>query len=752
MSQIINLASGGGGGGGVLSVTTDSGMATPSGAGVLNIIAGLSTLNSGSTVEFTGSGNTVELHVTDAGDNTIVGLLAGKAGMTGVRNSGLGWESFNALTTGNDNTAIGARALIVLATGSQNTCVGSASGLAMVAGNNNTSIGQTSLHNITSGSSNTAVGKNALAGVTTGSTNIALGYLAGQDYTDVDSDNISIGNQGVGGNSGEIRIGTLATHTTCYIQGISGISVSNLNLVTIDTSANQLGSMSAGSLASTFDGDSGTATPSGGVLNIIAGVSSQNCGSTVEFTGSANTVTLNVTDANNNTIIGKLAGNTVTGVDNTGIGYESLQGLSTGSYNTALGFQSLNAISIGQVNVAIGYRAMAQATSGQNNVAIGRLSAQYMNGQNNTVVGDLALFDTTNGDNNIVIGASAGSNYNNSNESNNILLANAGVLAESGAIRIGTNGTQTSCYIQGIEGVSVSNLNYVTIDTTTGQLGSTTSSGIVTLDGNSGSASGSTVSIVTTNEQTLVLSGSGSTLTLNTTDANNNVAYGANAMTGNGVTGTFNTGVGEAALNLVSTGFRNAALGAQSLSNITTGSYNVGIGFDGGNSLGTTAVSNICINSLGSALDTNTLRMGQATGSGTRELNKAFICGIYGITTTSATTSTVLVSNGDQLGTVSSSARFKNSIQDMSDQSSAIMKLRPVTFLYNAHTDNVKQYGLIAEEVNEIMPGIVNLDDEGKPFAVRYHDLVPMLLNELQKLSAVVKTLAGQAQNKEESK
>ena len=42
------------------------------------------------------------------------------------------------------------------------------------------------------------------------------------------------------------------------------------------------------------------------------------------------------------------------------------------------------------------------------------------------------------------------------------------------------------------------------------------------------------------------------------------------------------------------------------------------------------------------------------------------------------------------------------------------------------------QYGLIAEEVAKVYPELVIRDDAGKIQGVRYDELAPMLLNELQ--------------------
>jgi septal ring factor EnvC (AmiA/AmiB activator) len=61
------------------------------------------------------------------------------------------------------------------------------------------------------------------------------------------------------------------------------------------------------------------------------------------------------------------------------------------------------------------------------------------------------------------------------------------------------------------------------------------------------------------------------------------------------------------------------------------------------------------------------------------------------------------------------------------------MKLRPVTFIYKSDSQGVKQYGLVAEEVDKVYPELVIHDDEGKVESVRYSMLTSMLLNELQK-------------------
>jgi hypothetical protein len=80
----------------------------------------------------------------------------------------------------------------------------------------------------------------------------------------------------------------------------------------------------------------------------------------------------------------------------------------------------------------------------------------------------------------------------------------------------------------------------------------------------------------------------------------------------------------------------------------------------------------------------------------------------------------------------------------MGDDSSPVMKLRPVTFTLKEYSDKSKQFGLIAEEVYEIFPEIVVLDKEGKPQSVQYHNLPALLLNEIQKLNKRIEQLEKQ--------
>jgi hypothetical protein len=76
----------------------------------------------------------------------------------------------------------------------------------------------------------------------------------------------------------------------------------------------------------------------------------------------------------------------------------------------------------------------------------------------------------------------------------------------------------------------------------------------------------------------------------------------------------------------------------------------------------------------------------------------------------------------------------------MGSASMGLMKLRPVTFHYrkpDARGRKPLQYGLIAEEVAQVMPELVLFDRNGRPESVAYHVLPTLLLNELQREHAL---------------
>jgi uncharacterized coiled-coil protein SlyX len=210
------------------------------------------------------------------------------------------------------------------------------------------------------------------------------------------------------------------------------------------------------------------------------------------------------------------------------------------------------------------------------------------------------------------------------------------------------------------------------------------------------------------------------------TTGSSNTASGFSALQSN-TTGFFNTAAGDGALADNTEGAGNTAVGEGALSNNTTGGGNIAIGVAAGNNL-TAGDNNIYIGNVGAVGDSSTTRIGVA-----KVTQKTFIDGIRGVTTGFNDAVNVVIDSAGQLGTISSSRRFKTDIKPMDNASGSILALKPVTFRYKSQNDAKPQFGLIAEEVAEVNPDLVVRDENGEIYTVRYDAVNAMLLNEFLK-------------------
>ena len=234
-------------------------------------------------------------------------------------------------------------------------------------------------------------------------------------------------------------------------------------------------------------------------------------------------------------------------------------------------------------------------------------------------------------------------------------------------------------------------------------------------------------------------------LNANTT-GQNNTAIGQSALNLN-VTGSDNTAIGFSALSVSTvsqltavgsgalqnntTGIDNVAIGYQALNGITTGLNNIALGQGAGSAFISSESNNIDIGNVGVISESNTIRIGSPQTA-------TFIVGITGASVAVGALP-VLVDATGKLGTVPSSRKYKDNIADMADESSPILKLRPVTFTYKSDAAKTKQFGLIAEEeVYDVLPALVVRGADGQIETVKYHELATLLLNELIKQQAVI--------------
>src|SRR5712691_11483326 len=210
------------------------------------------------------------------------------------------------------------------------------------------------------------------------------------------------------------------------------------------------------------------------------------------------------------------------------------------------------------------------------------------------------------------------------------------------------------------------------------------------------------------------------------TTGQENTATGYQALYFN-TTGNFNTATGSAALANNTTGNENTATGFHALLNNKTGNKNIALGFRAGSDL-TTGDKNIDIGNAGLAGESSSIRIGRI-----QDQTATFIAGISGATVPTGVA--VIVDANGHLGTTTSSARFKDEIKPMGKASEAILALKPVTFRYKHDLDpaGIAQFGLLAEQVEEVSPNLVARDEQGKAYTVRYEAVNAMLLNEFLK-------------------
>ncbi len=100
-----------------------------------------------------------------------------------------------------------------------------------------------------------------------------------------------------------------------------------------------------------------------------------------------------------------LAGNTTSGIYNSGFGYYSLNANTTGNKNTGLGGKTLRFTTTGNFNTASGYAAMYKNETGNENTAYGLYSLfSNVNGSYNTAYGTYSLQANIQGSGNTSIG------------------------------------------------------------------------------------------------------------------------------------------------------------------------------------------------------------------------------------------------------------------------------------------------------------------------------------------------------------
>jgi trimeric autotransporter adhesin len=375
-----------------------------------------------------------------------------------------------------------------------------------------------------------------------------------------------------------------------------------------------------------------------------------------------------------------------TGVGNTAVGWYSLFNTGSNSFNTGLGAGAL-CLNIGDANTAVGTAALLINFSGLENVANGYEALLYnTTGSYNNAVGAFALYFNTDGSFNNAVGNQALAQ--NVHAGNNTAI---GDLALTNNDYRGDN----VAYFNTAVGAQALYYN---------------------VDGNSNTAVG---------WQALYYND----------DGNFNTANGGFALFSN-VSGGRNTAIGYSALSGAkgeSSVSDNTAVGFQALFNNFEGNRNTAVGVNAGsNVFGASNV--ICIGANVAGANTN---------------DTCFIGNIRGVTTINNDAIPVRIDSAGQLGTESSSRRYKTDIKPIEKASESILSLKPVSFRYKIHKGSTPNFGLIAEEVARVNPDLVIFGSDGKPYTVRYDAVNAMLLNEFLKEHRRVENQESRIQKQE---
>ena len=489
-----------------------------------------------------------------------------------------------------------------------------------------------------------------------------------------------------------------------------------------------------------------------------------------------------------------------TGFGNTAAGVSALHFNHAGNNNTGMGRHALRNTT-GNDNAALGFAAGLNATTGSNNIYVGTNVVGEAGESNTMYLGRVGTQTKT------VIAGVRGTGVVGGEM---VLVDSAGRFG-SGPVATGANTVGTGEVIDGSLGPADVGFNYAASASKGGPASDLACAGCVaasevsfsfaSLAGNtftgtqtinagnldldpSGAAAGS---ILKNGVRFLHDAGVSSTFlgvnagTLTVTGANNvgvgagalgavgtgssNIGVGAGTLAGLTV-GQDNTAIGDGALAAIVNAIGNTAVGSGALAAVTGASAgtNTAVGRDalgaltsgGGNtvigssagSLLTTGTNNIYVDNAGAASESLTTRIGDTQ-------SRAFMAGIRGRTTGNADAIPVLIDSAGQLGTVSSSRRFKEDIHDMGHASERLLQLRPVTFRYTQpFADGAKpiQYGLIAEDVAEVFPELVARDADGRIETVHYQKLDVLLLNELQTLYREVQALKAEIARLQQSR
>ena len=98
---------------------------------------------------------------------------------------------------------------------------------------------------------------------------------------------------------------------------------------------------------------------------------------------------------------------------------------------------------------------------------------------------------------------------------------------------------------------------------------------------------------------------------------------------------------------------------------------------------------------------------------------------------------------GDVIAFASSDERLKDNIKPIENPLEVISQISGNTFDWNSEKQNIyngKDYGVIAQEIQKVMPELVDTRDNGY-LAVKYDKIVPLLIESIKELKKEIEEL-----------
>ena len=629
--------------------------------------------------------NNVGLAKLDTTGLAVTGTLSATSGYNGtVGATTPGTGAFTSLTA---STTLGVTGVSTLTGGA--VVQGLTVGLGAGAVASNTAVGASALAGSNSGTGvNTAVGNSALLTNSTGYYNTAIGakhpanYFSALESNTTGNSNIAVGT------------GALGSNTTGSSNTALGFAALPLNTTASNNTA--VGYQAA------YTNTTGTQNTAIGYQSFYS----------------------NTTGGQNSALgLGALSGNT-TGSANSAFGMQALNSNTTASNNTAVGYQAGYTVTVNGPLVAVGYQAgytynaaddwgsvfvgwsAGKLTTGKDNIAVGgNALVTNSSGAFNTAIGAAALKSNTTASNNTAVGYQAG--YSNTTGNYNTAVGSlalySATTADSNAafgyyaLRATTTGADNSAFGIGALQDNTTGANNVGIGRTA--LGSNTSASNNTAVGYQAGYTNSTGA-------NLVAIGYQAGYTSN---ASNNTFVGYYA--GQGTTGILNTFVGVNGTGyLVTSGAKNTIIGAYSGNqgglDIRTASNYIVLSDGDGNPRVISSSSEFFITTMGSGAGTNALKFSTVTGAVTYD---------------------------------TSSARYKDNIRNSIYGLSHVMQMRSTQFEYK--DTGRSDVGLIAEELDLIIPELVGKNKDGQPDSVSYDRMISVLVKAIQEQQAIIESL-----------